>query len=247
MRSRGQDGSGESAPWVILRHSSHEGLGLLGTVLRDAGIPYRTVDVAGGEAPPRDLRGSGGLILLGGDASVCEMDAHPYLRDECALVEEAITHGSPVLGICLGAQLVAHVLGGRVYHGDRREVGWGSVRLTERAKDDPLFMDAPETLDVFHLHGDSYEIPSDAHHLARSDLYEHQAFEWGGVIYGLQFHLEFTDTMVERLMTDPAVRAYVSDAGGDPDALAADAATRVEAMTAPAREVFERFFRHCGA
>lgn len=246
MRSHGQEGTGGTAPWVVLRHSAHEGLGLLGTVLRDAGIQHRTVDFTNGDGATKDLRGAGGLIILGGTASVCELDRHPYLAEECVAVEQAITDGRPVLGICLGAQILAHVLGARVYHGDRREVGWGTVALTHDADDDPLFAGHESPMQVFHFHGDTYELPTGARHLARSDLYEHQAFEWGAQVYGLQFHLEFTDPMVERLMADPEVRDYVAGAGADPDALAASAHDRVEAIAETARDVFERFFEHCG-
>jgi GMP synthase (glutamine-hydrolysing) len=246
MPSRGRDGPGGSASWLVIRHSVHEGLGLLGTVLRDRGIQHRTVDLASGDVGPKDLRGAGGVIILGGAASVSEMDAHPYLADECALIDQAITAGRPVLGICLGAQLIAHVLGARVYRGKQREVGWGTVRLTSEAADDPLFLECPSIMNVFHMHGDTYDLPSDAHQLARSDLYEQQAFEWGAQVYGLQFHLEFTDAMVERLMTDPEARAYVAEAGADPDALATEAPTRVESITANAQEVFDRFFERCG-
>lgn len=246
MRSHGQDGPAGTAPWLVLRNSAHEGLGVLGTILRDAGIQHRTVDLAGGDAAPQDLRGAGGLIILGGPASLCDPDAHPHLAEECALVEQAITGGRPVLGICLGAQIIAHVLGARVYHGSRREVGWGTVELTEEAQADPIFVDRASPLGVFHLHGDTYDLPTDAHLLARSDLYEHQAFEWGAQVYGFQFHLELTPSMIIRLMTDPEMRAYVTEAGADPDALAAAADAEVEGMAGTARAVFERFFEHCG-
>lgn len=246
MRSHGQEGPGGGAPWVVVRHAANEGLGLLGTVLRDAGIQHRTVDFSNGDGASMDLRGAGGLIILGGAASVCELSRYPHLADECAMVEQAITGGMPVLGICLGAQIIAHALGARVYHGDRREVGWGSVTLTDDAQNDPLFVGRPSPMDVFHMHGDTYDLPSDAHLLARSDLYEHQAFEWGAQAYGFQFHLEFTDSMVERLMADPEVREYVTAAGADPEALAAVAGERVDAMADTARDVFERFFEHCG-
>lgn len=247
MRSRGQEGTGGSAPWLVVRHSAHEGLGLLGTVLREAGIQHRTVDFTNGDTAQPELRGAGGLIILGGAASVCELARYPYLADECRLVEQALTGGRPVLGICLGAQLLAHVLGARVYHGARREVGWGTVQLTADARQDPLFADAPgDDLAVFHLHGDSYDLPADARQLARSDLYEQQAFEWGAQVYGFQFHLEFTDTMVARLMADPETRTYVQEAGADPDQLAAVATEHAQRMAEPAREIFRRFFETCG-
>jgi len=244
MRSRGEDVGGGSAAWIVLRHSSIEGLGLLGTVLRDLGIQHRSLDASRGEPLPKEV--PGGLIVLGGNASLCGDGVPPYVTAECELVERAITNGRPVLGICLGAQMVAQVLGARVYKGERPEVGWGTVALTEDANDDPLFLDQPAALNVFHMHGDTYELPADARQLARSDAYEQQAFSWGSVVYGMQFHLEFTESIVERLVADPESHAYIEKAGTDPAALAAAAADRVAAMTSVAQDVFERYFQHCG-
>jgi GMP synthase (glutamine-hydrolysing) len=113
-----------------------------------------------------------------------EPDKYGFLRSEIALIEKAIAAGRPVLGICLGAQLIAQVLGARVYPGEKREVGWGPITLTEDGKDDPLFVGDKPTLDVFHLHGDTYELPPDARNLASTTLYEQQAFRWGDLVYG---------------------------------------------------------------
>jgi len=246
MRPHGDAGTGGAAPWLVIRNSPHEGLGVLGRVLRDAGIQYRSINLAQGERAPTDLHSSGGLIVLGGEASVCDLDRHPYLAEECALIDEAITGGRPVLGICLGAQLIAHVLGARVYHGDRREVGWGRVDLTEAGRDDGIFGECTSPLPVFHFHGDSFDLPAGARLLATSPAYERQAFEWGSQVYGLQFHLEFTAEMIERLMADPGTRAYVTEAGADPDSLATDASARTTDLEPTACGVFERFFLHYG-
>jgi GMP synthase (glutamine-hydrolysing) len=246
MRSRGEDGAEGSASWIVLRHSAAEGLGLLGNVLRELGIHHRKLDLAGGQPPPKDMRSVGGLIVLGGSMAAYETDGHPFLKDELALIEQAITAGRPALGICLGAQLIAQVLGSRVYPGTEREVGWGTVTLTEDARDDPLLLDHGPTLDVFHLHGDTYDLPADAHHLARSDRYEQQAFEWGGIVYGLQFHLEFTESIFERLAADPDSARYMRDAGLDPAAVAAESPARVQAIADLAQDVFRAYFQHCG-
>src|SRR4029077_15875218 len=172
------DASGEGTSWLVLRHVQAEGLGLLANVLRDRGIHHRYLDLPRGEAPPRDLQNVGGLIVLGGPMAVYEAERHPFLKTESGLVERALTAGRPVLGICLGAQLIASVLGARVYAGERREVGWAPVELTDDGRDDPLFAGLDDSLTVFHFHGDTYELPPDAANLASSPMYEQQAFRW---------------------------------------------------------------------
>jgi GMP synthase (glutamine-hydrolysing) len=248
MVHRGGDAesSGEGTSWLVLRHVQAEGLGLLANVLRELGIHHRYLDLPRGEPPPRDLRGVGGLIVLGGPMAAYEADRHPFLTTEAGLVERALTAGRPVLGICLGAQLIAQVLGSRVYPGERREVGWGPVTLTDDGREDPVFGLLTPTLTVFHLHGDTYELPPDARNLARSALYEQQAFRWGDLVYGLQFHLEFTDTIVQRLATEPESRAYIAAAGADPQAIAAEAATHVRGLVPVVQKLFSGFFSQCG-
>src|SRR5438045_8406619 len=117
------DASGEGTSWLGLRHVQAEGLGLLANVLRDRGIHHRYLDLPRGEAPPRDLQNLGGLIVLGGPMAVYEAERHAFLRTESGLVERALNAGRPVLGICLGAQLIASVLGARGYAGERPEGG----------------------------------------------------------------------------------------------------------------------------
>src|SRR5437867_6000180 len=240
------DASGEGTSWLVLRHVPAEGLGLLTNVLRDRGIHHRYLDLPRGEAPPRDLTNVGGLIVLGGPMSVYEAERHTFLRTESGLVERAFTAGRPVLGICLGAQLIASVLGARVYAGERREVGWAPITLTPEGRDDPVFGVLEPELTVFHVHGAAYELPPDARNLARSALYEQQAFRWGDLVYGLQFHLEFTETMISRLVSEPESRAYFTAAGARPETLVAEAPTHVHRLGAVVKRVFSNFFDQCG-
>jgi GMP synthase (glutamine-hydrolysing) len=245
MRSRDEEDAGNSS-WIVLRHSSLEGVGLLGNALRDQGIHHRGVDLYRGEPAPKDLRSIGGLIVLGGAMGVADADKMPFLKAELQLLERTITAGRPVLGICLGAQLIAHVLGSRVYPGERREVGWGNVSLTDEGQADPVFGDADPTLEVFHMHGDTYELPPDARHLARSTQYEQQAFEFGGVVYGLQFHLEFTESMIQRLTRDAESARYLRDNGVDPEELLAEAPQRIARIGEVAQRAFRNYFQQCG-
>jgi len=240
------DSSGDGTSWLVLRHTQTEGLGLLANALREMGVHHRYLDLPRGEPPPRDLRGVGGLIVLGGPQAAYETDKHPFLATESALVERMLTTGRPILGICLGAQLVAQVLGARVYLGERREVGWKPVTLTDDGRDDPLLAGGDPSLTVFHMHGDTYELPPDARNLARSELYEQQAFRWGDLVYGFQFHFEFTETMIGRLATEPESRDYITQAGVDPQKLVAESPARVRELSDVARRVFSNFFGQCG-
>jgi GMP synthase (glutamine-hydrolysing) len=240
------DVSGEGTSWLVLRHAQAEGLGLLTNVLRDFGVHHRYLDLPRGETPPRDLRDLGGLIVLGGPMAAYEQSKYPFLATETVLIERAIAAGRPVLGICLGAQLIAQALGARVYAGEKREVGWLPVTITEDGNDDPCFAGTGPTLNVFQMHGDTWELPPDAHNLARSSLYEQQAFSYSEVVYGLQFHIEFTDTMITRLATEPESKSFIAGAGVDPQKLIAESPGHVRSLGDVVQRVFTRYFNQCG-
>ena len=246
MPRQEDEDSGEGTSWMVFRHTPVEGLGLIQNVLRELGIHHRYLDIARGEPLPRDLRGVGGLIVLGGPMGAYEVDRYPFLKNELGFIERALEAGRPVLGICLGAQLIAQVLGARVYQGTRREVGWGPVTVTADGREDPAFAGTDGELTVFHLHGDTYELPPDAQNLASSPLYEQQAFRVGDTIYGFQFHLEFTEPIISRLTTDAESRAYIEQAGADPKKLVAETPARVRALTEPAQRILTEYFRQCG-
>ena len=248
MVRRGEEGdsSGEGTAWLVLRHVQAEGLGLLANVLREHGIHHRYLDLPRGDPAPKDLRGLGGLVVLGGPMAVYEAERHPFLRQESTLVERALTAGRPVLGVCLGAQLIASVLGARVYAGEKREVGWAPITLTDDGRDDAVFGQIEPTCTVFHMHGDTYELPADATQLARSAQYEQQAFEWGGVVYGLQFHLEFTESMIQRFTSEPESVSYLRDNGVAPERLLAEAPERMARIGEAAQRIFGNYFAQCG-
>ena len=245
-RDEDADASGEGTSWLVLRHSQAEGVGLLGNALRERGIQYRALDIARGEPVPKDVRGVGGLIVLGGPMGAYEHEKYPFLRSESALIEKAIAAGRPVLGICLGAQLIAQVLGARVFAGDKREVGWAPITLTADGRDDPLFVGGDDVLTVFHLHGDTYELPPDAANLATSALYEQQAFRWGDVVYGFQFHIEFTESIIARLAQEPESQRYMSEAGADVKKIVTETAAHVRTLADTTQRIFETYFLQCG-
>ncbi|MDX9702152.1 MAG: type 1 glutamine amidotransferase [Candidatus Auribacterota bacterium] len=132
------------------------------------------------------------LIIMGGPMSVGEERLYPWLADEKRYIGRLIEQGKPVVGICLGAQLIANVLGAKVYRNRHKEIGWFPVNLTASAKKSAVFSRLPDSFYAFHWHGDTFDIPSGALWTASSEACGHQAFEYNKNVVGLQFHLEST-------------------------------------------------------
>ena len=149
------------------RHVAFEHLGLIAPALESRGLSVQYVDLFEGAPVPERIAEAAGLIFMGGPMSA--NDDLPYLRAELALIEQAAKAGTPVLGVCLGAQLIAKALGARVYRNRVKEIGWFPVSWTPAAARDPLFagLSAPET--VFHWHGETFDLPAGAEWLARSE------------------------------------------------------------------------------
>lgn len=140
------------------------------------------------------------LIVMGGPMGVYDEDQYAWLVAEKRLIEQAITRDQVVIGICLGAQLIADVLGARVYPNRVKEIGWFPIELTETGRRSPLFDFLPITLHVFHWHGDTFDLPPGAVHIAQSEACQHQAFVYRERVIGLQFHLESTPAGVEDML-----------------------------------------------
>lgn len=141
------------------------------------------------------------LIVMGGPMNIYEERKYSWLAREKRFIEHTITAGKVVLGICLGAQLLANVLGARIYNNCEKEIGWFPIQLIENAIYCPIFQDVPTKFDVFHWHGDTFDLPRDALHLATSKACRHQAFSYNNRIIGFQFHLETTRRNAEQLIT----------------------------------------------
>jgi GMP synthase-like glutamine amidotransferase len=132
--------------------------------------------------------------------NVYEEDRYPFLIEEDLFIKEAIQRGKSILGICLGAQLIAKALGAKVFKAPVKEIGWYDVSLTRIGSIDPFFSHLPRTFSVFQWHGDTFEIPHSAILIATSSLVPHQAFRYGDNAYGLQFHLEVTQDIIREWM-----------------------------------------------
>ncbi|GBD99061.1 GMP synthase [glutamine-hydrolyzing] [bacterium BMS3Abin07] len=140
------------------------------------------------------------LIVMGGPMGIYDEDGYPWLIDEKRFIERTINDGKTVLGVCLGAQLIAGVLGAKVKRNTYREIGWFPVSLVKDAGNSGLFHNLPERFTAFHWHGDTFEIPPGARCMASSEGCANQAFEYDGRVVGLQFHLESSEASIKRLI-----------------------------------------------
>jgi GMP synthase (glutamine-hydrolysing) len=183
---------------LAFRHVPFEGLGLIAPALKSRGIEFHYADLYrdGTELSKinQKIDGYDGLIFLGGPMSA--NDPLPYLKTEMNAMERAIGAGKPVLGVCLGAQLMAKTLGAAVYRNREPEIGWFDIRVTEAANSDRVFAGLLPVEKVFHWHNDTFDLPAGATLLASSDRTERQAFYYGLSAYSLQFHLEVTPRMI---------------------------------------------------
>jgi len=186
-----------TATALAIRHVPFEDLGSFAPALRDRGftVAYRDAEID--DLRARDLLDADLLIVLGGPIGVYETRAYPFLAGEITTIERRLKAGRPVLGICLGAQLMAKALGARVYRGRRKELGWGPLEITAAGRLSPLRALGARA-QVLHWHGDTFDLPKHATLLASTKLYENQAFGWGERALALQFHVEATAAGLER-------------------------------------------------
>jgi GMP synthase-like glutamine amidotransferase len=184
---------------VIIKHAEIEGPGLIEDCLQVERIPYQILNLGSGVHLPK-IDDLSAIVILGGPMNVYEEDRYPFLREEDLFIKEAIQRGKAIIGICLGAQLVAKALGTRVTSAPVKEIGWFDVSLTKVGSCDPLFSKLPKTLPVFQWHEDTFDLPPAAKLIATSNPVLHQAFRYGENAYGLQFHLEVTEEMIREWM-----------------------------------------------
>ncbi len=206
----------------VLQHAPFEGLAGLSSLLAEHQACITSTRFFETPILP-SLEGIDLIIAMGGPMSVNDEAGLPWLVEEKRFVHDAVKHGTPVLGVCLGAQLIASALGARVYRNPQKEIGWFPIEAVQAAGTDHAFA-FPKKLNVFHWHGETFDLPAGAIHLARSAACEHQAFQVGRRTLALQFHLE---------VTLDAVKAFVEN--GEDELLPAPfIQTKAELLTAPA-------------
>ena len=184
---------------LVMKHVDIEGPGLIEDCLRQEKIPYQILTLESGLHLPK-LDDFTHLVILGGPMNVYEEDRYPFLRIEDLFIKEAIQRGKSILGICLGAQLIAKALGAKVFKASMKKIGWYDVSLTRIGSIDPFFSQLPKRFSAFQWHEDTFEIPHSAILIATSSLVPYQAFRYGDNAYGLQFHLEVTQEMIREWM-----------------------------------------------
>ncbi|MFT5033696.1 MAG: GMP synthase-like glutamine amidotransferase [Bermanella sp.] len=182
-----------------LQHVPFEGLGSIEAWLKHAGYDISCTRFFNAEKLP-DVKGIDLLLVMGGPMSVNDEREHPWLATEKEFIRRAIAAGKSVLGICLGAQLIANALGGAVYSNPVKEIGWFPVAAVTTGGNSVFQF--PNEVVVFHWHGETFELPKAAIHIAKSKACRHQAFQIGSHIIGLQFHLETTQISAQAIVNN---------------------------------------------
>jgi GMP synthase (glutamine-hydrolysing) len=234
---------------LVCQHVPYEPLGTLDPKLRRSGFRIRYVNFGRDPHMRPTLEGYAGLVVLGGPMSVDQVDCHPHLATEMELVLDAIDRQIPVLGICLGAQLIAKALGAAVRAGAKKEIGWHDVTLTDVGGSDPLLGHLARETRLFQWHGDVFDLPDGAVHLASSERCAYQAFRHGSNVYGFQFHLEVDEPLIERWLRVPAHRDDLDHLAAevDPDVIRRETRERISDLHESADLVFGELVRLFGA
>lgn len=218
---------------LAIRHVPYEGLGLIEPALAARGIGLEWEEI-GARVDDERLKEFAGLILMGGPMSV--NDPEPWVEAELDLILHAAKRDLPILGVCLGAQLIAKAFGARVYRNTVKEIGWFETRWTEAAASDPLLCGLPDPCQIFQWHGETFDLPANSVWLARTQTCAHQAFRIGHRVWGLQFHLEVTPEMIQEWVRQDADDRETSELSE-----VIDAYLHAEAQARLAEQVFGRW------
>jgi GMP synthase (glutamine-hydrolysing) len=228
---------------LALQHVSFEDLGTLGDVLTEQGfeITYRQagVDDLASSQTQADWAAADLVVVLGGPIGVYEADRYPFIHDELNRVRERLASGKPLIGICLGAQMMAAASGKAVYPGPAKEIGFKPLRLSAAGQTSPLQALAACGHQVLHWHGDTFDLPDGAALLASTDVVANQVFSLGPAVLGLQCHLEATPRDLERWLIGHT--AELTANGIDVHALRADNVRYGAQLTEASRAVWRQW------
>ncbi len=233
---------------MVFQHVPYEILGTLNPLFKRSGFRIRYINFGRHPDAKPSLDGYDGLVVLGGPMSAYETRKHPYLTTELHLIEDAIKKDIPVLGICLGAQLIARTLGAPVSKHHEKEIGWYDVSRTHAAERDPVVGHFKDSEKIFQWHGDTFERPRGAVHLASSKICRNQAFRYGEKVYGFQFHMEVDEPMIERWLSTPGFKKELEELGGQvtADQIRKETKSYIQRLKALSYKCFGEFNRLFG-
>lgn len=234
---------------LVFQHVAAEPLGTLDPMLRQRGHRIRYVNFHRDPETKPMVDRYQALIVLGGPMMPDQTRDYPHLTTEMQCIEAALKQDMPVLGICLGAQLLAHALGAPMRPAKAWEIGWYDLAPTAQAAADPVMCGLTSSRPVFQWHGYTFDLPEDATHLARTELCENQAFRFGANAYGFQFHLELDERLIKRWLNLPAYLAELKRSGVPHDAETIRGQTHILIgdSIALSKDVFGAFLAPLGA
>lgn len=233
-------------PVLVLHHAPQVPQGSLEHVLARWEIPRLSFDLFAHLPKAIPLAEAAGLVVLGGPMNVDEVETYPFLRAELDWIRQAVDREVPLLGICLGAQLLAKAMGKPVYRNRIKEIGWHEIEILPAAEDDRLFHGRGPIETVFQWHGDTFDLPDGAVHLARGATCVSQAFRVGRAAYGVQFHVEMTTDLIEEWLGEPHFSAELAELDYvDAGSVRAQTPRRIAAMNDFSQCLLDRFARWC--
>ena len=230
-------------PVLIFRHSATEGPGYFTAFLDRHGIPWKLIRIDAGDAVPDTLNGVSGVCLMGGPMSV--NDELPWIPPLLALIREAVASDIPVIGHCLGGQLMAKALGGAVSANPVKEIGWGDVRVTDADAARPWLGDAMHPMPAFHWHGETFSLPPGATRILDSAWCANQAYVLNDRHIGMQCHVEMTPELIASWCDHGAAEIAASDSPGvqSADAIQADVPARTARLHQLADKIDSRWIQ----
>lgn len=228
---------------LVCQHVPYEILGTLNPLFKDAGFRIRYLNFGRFPEATPSLDGYHGMVILGGPMNMDQEADFPHLKHEINLVNEALKKDIPVLGICLGAQIIAKALGARVKKNTEKEIGWYDISLSKDGQQDKAFEHFAKTEKIFQWHGDTFEIPRGATHLASSPTCQNQAFRYAKKIIAMQFHLEVDEAMILRWLQVPGhVKELASLKGKiDPEIIRQETPQYIDRLKALSEQTFQEF------
>ncbi len=228
---------------LVFQHVPFEPLGTLDPLLKESGFRIRYVNFGREPDSKPALEKYEALIVLGGPMNSDQIDSYPNLITEVEIIREALQQDMSILGICLGAQLLAKAIGGSVARNPAREIGWYDVELTESGLDDPVLSAFAARQQVFQWHEDGITLPPDAVHLASSAASRVQAFRAGSQAYGFQFHLEASRQLIDRWLSVPDHQAILREEQGriSSEAIRRQTVESIGALEEMSRRTFSRW------